>query len=132
MATSNTVDTKPLSPHVQIWKWHWTMAASICHRVSGCALYFGTVLLAAWVISAASGPEAYTIVESFMLSWFGQFALFGFTAAMAYHFANGIRHLVWDGPGIAFAPGPASMVSILNFVFAILVTLVIWLFAYLG
>ncbi|MEM6410733.1 MAG: succinate dehydrogenase, cytochrome b556 subunit [Pseudomonadota bacterium] len=132
MATSNSVDTKPLSPHVQIWKWHWTMAASICHRVSGCALYFGTVLLAAWVISAASGPEAYAVVEGFLLSWFGQFALFGFTAAMAYHFANGIRHLIWDGPGIAFAPRAASMVSILNFVFAVFVTLAIWLFAYLG
>ncbi|MEO0883539.1 MAG: succinate dehydrogenase, cytochrome b556 subunit [Pseudomonadota bacterium] len=130
MATSQGVDTKPLSPHVQIWKWHWTMAASISHRVSGCALYVGTVLLAAWIISAATGPEAYALVEAFMLSWFGRLVLFGFTAAVTYHFANGIRHLIWDGPGLAFSPGAASFVSFLNFLFAIAVTIGIWLFAY--
>lgn len=108
------------------------MAASICHRVSGCALYVGIVLLTAWVVAAASGPEAYALVEGFLLSWFGQLALFGFTAAVTYHFANGVRHLIWDGPGFAFAPQHASLVSMVNFAFAITATICIWLFAYLG
>jgi len=132
MAASQATDNRPLSPHLQVWKWHWTMAASIFHRVSGCALYVGTALLAAWIIAAASGPEAYALVTSFMLSWFGRLALFGFTAAVAYHFANGIRHLIWDGPGLWFSPRSASFVSAFNILFAALATAGIWLFAYYG
>ena len=130
MAAQHNADSRPLSPHIQIWKWHATMAASISHRVSGSALYVGTFLLAAWIIAAATGPEAYAHVESFMLSWFGRLILFGFTAAITYHFANGIRHLIWDGPGTGFSPGAASGVSVFNFVFAILATIGIWSLAY--
>ncbi|MEL7128858.1 MAG: succinate dehydrogenase, cytochrome b556 subunit [Pseudomonadota bacterium] len=130
MASQQNADPRPLSPHLQQWKWHWTMAASISHRVSGCVLYVGTVLIAAWAISAAMGPEAYATVEGLLLSWFGQLALFGFTAAISYHFANGIRHLIWDGPGAGFAPGTASAVSVFNFAFAILATVGIWSLVY--
>ncbi len=121
---------RPLSPHVQVWKWHWTMAASISHRISGCALYAGTALVAAWVVSAAMGPDAYAATASLLLSWPGRLVLFGFTAALCFHFANGIRHLVWDGPGVGFAPRTASAVSVFNFVFATLAALGIWSFAY--
>lgn len=132
MALQQSADTRPLSPHIMLWRWHATMAASIAHRISGSALYVGTVLIAAWAISAAMGPEAYAVVEGFLLSWFGRLALFGFTVAMAYHFLNGIRHLVWDGPGVGFSPGTASLVSIINFILAILATAGIWSFAYFG
>ncbi|MEL6322872.1 MAG: succinate dehydrogenase, cytochrome b556 subunit [Pseudomonadota bacterium] len=130
MALQQQADNRPLSPHIMQWKWHWTMAASISHRVSGVALYVGTVLIAAWAISAAMGPEAYATVEGFLMSWFGRLCLFGFTAAVTYHFANGIRHLVWDGPGAGFSPKAASAVSVFNFVFAILTTTAIWIAAY--
>lgn len=132
MASSNTTDQRPLSPHVSVWRWHATMAASIAHRVSGCALYFGSALIAALIISVAMGAEAYESMMAIVLSFPGRLVLFGFTAALAYHFANGLRHLIWDGPGTGFAPRTASMVSIFNFAFAIVATLGIWAFAYYG
>lgn len=130
MATTQSTDSRPLSPHVSIWRWHATMAASIAHRVSGSVLYFGTALIAALIISAAAGPAAYEAVMGHILSIYGRAILFGFTVALTFHAVNGIRHLLWDGPGIGFSPGMASMVSVLNFLFAILAAVGIWSFAY--
>jgi len=104
MASSNTTDTRPLSPHVSIWRWHATMAASIAHRISGCALYFGSALIAALIISLAAGPDAFAGMLEIVLSIPGRIVLLGFTGALTYHFANGIRHLIWDGPGAGLSP----------------------------
>ncbi|MFN4025769.1 MAG: succinate dehydrogenase, cytochrome b556 subunit [Hyphomonas sp.] len=112
--------TRPLSPHLQVWRFHATMLASITHRITGSALYFGTFLIAAWLIALASGREAYETVEAIVFSVFGQIILFLWAVAVLFHFANGIRHLLWDGPGIGFSPKVASQVSIFNYVFAIL------------
>jgi len=132
MASTQSTDSRPLSPHVSIWRWHATMAASIAHRVSGSALYFGSALIAALIVSVAMGPDAFAMMMDLVLSIPGRVVLFGFTAALAYHFANGIRHLIWDGPGAGFSPGAASFVSIFNFLFAIVATIGIWAFAYYG
>lgn len=132
MASPQSPDSRPLSPHVSIWRWHATMAASIAHRISGVALYVGSALIAALVIAAASGPAAYDSVMNLVLSIPGRVVLLGFTGALTYHFANGIRHLIWDGPGAGFAPRAASIVSVFNFVFATAATIGIWAFAYLG
>lgn len=112
--------TRPLSPHLQVWRFHATMLASITHRLTGSALYFGTFLIAAWLIALASGREAYEAVEAIVFSIFGQVILFLWAVAVLFHFANGIRHLLWDGPGIGFSPKVASQVSIFNYAFAIL------------
>ena len=112
--------TRPLSPHLQVWRFHATMLASITHRITGSALYFGTFLIAAWLIALASGREAYEAVEAIVFSIFGQVILFLWAVAVLFHFANGIRHLPWDGPGIGFSPKVASQVSIFNYAFAIL------------
>lgn len=130
MASTKTTDTRPLSPHVQIWRWHATMAASIAHRVSGCALYFGSALIAALIISLAMGPDAYEFMMGLVLSIPGRIILLGFTGALTYHFANGLRHLIWDGPGAGFSPAAASAVSVFNFLFAIAATIGIWATAY--
>jgi len=108
------------------------MAASIAHRTSGAVIYFGSALIAALIISAAMGQEAYETMMGLVLSIPGRIVLFGFTAALTYHFANGIRHLIWDGPGAGFSPKAASAVSVFNFLFAIAATLGIWAFAYFG
>lgn len=108
------------------------MAASIAHRVSGCALYFGSALIAALIISLAAGPEAYAATMDVVLSIPGRIVLLGFTGALMYHFANGIRHLIWDGPGTGFSPKVASAVSVFNFLFAIAATVGIWALAYFG
>jgi succinate dehydrogenase / fumarate reductase cytochrome b subunit len=120
---------RPLSPHLQVWRWHLTMATSILHRASGVALYAGAVLLTVWLLAIASGPEAYDAVEGFLLSWPGRALLFAFTAAAMYHLANGVRHLFWDA-GKCFAPGTATATGIVVIVFAAAATLAIWFAAY--
>ena len=132
MAATSSTDKRPLSPHVQIWRWHATMAASIAHRVSGIALYVGSALIAALIISLAIGPDAYATMMDLVLSIPGRIVLLGFTGALSYHFLNGVRHLVWDGPGVGFSPKVASAVSVFNFLLATAITFGIWALAYFG
>lgn len=87
---------RPLSPHLQIYRWYLTMALSIAHRVTGSALAVGLLLLTWWVVALASGPAAYAPVEWLMTSWLGRLMMLGYTAVLFYHMANGVRHLVWD------------------------------------
>jgi succinate dehydrogenase / fumarate reductase cytochrome b subunit len=87
---------RPLSPHLQIYRWQLTSVLSILHRAAGVALSAGTILLVWWLVAAASGPDAYEGVEDFLGSWLGLLLLFGWTVSLFYHLCNGIRHLVWD------------------------------------
>ena len=87
---------RPLSPHLQTYRWTLTMVMSIVHRVTGVALYFGTLLLAWWLIAAASGPGAYANVQAFTGSFIGRLIVFGYTWALLHHLLSGIRHFVWD------------------------------------
>src|ERR1700746_525448 len=87
---------RPLSPHLQIYRWQLTSVLSILHRATGVALSAGTILLVWWLVAAASGPGAYEGVENFLGSWLGLLLLFGWTASLFYHLCNGIRHPVWD------------------------------------
>lgn len=112
--------TRPLSPHLQVWRFHATMLASITQRITGVGLYLGTFLIAAWLIALATGPEAYGYVEGIITSLFGKIVLFLWAFAVLFHFANGIRHMLWDGPRIGFSPKVASQVSIFNYAFAII------------
>jgi succinate dehydrogenase / fumarate reductase cytochrome b subunit len=87
---------RPLSPHLQIYRWQLTSVLSILHRAAGVVLSAGAILLVWWLVAAASGAEAYEGVEDFLGSWPGLLLLFGWTVALFYHLCNGIRHLVWD------------------------------------
>ncbi len=87
---------RPLSPHLQIYRWQLTSVLSILHRATGVALSAGTILLVWWLVAAASGPEAYEGVQEFLGSWLGLLLLFGWSLSLFYHLCNGIRHLVWD------------------------------------
>lgn len=87
---------RPLSPHLQVYTPQMTSILSIMNRVTGIAISAGTVLLVWWLVAAASGPSAYATVQWFVASPVGLFMLFGWTAALFYHFYNGIRHLGWD------------------------------------
>lgn len=88
--------SRPLSPHLQVYRWQWTMALSILHRATGIALTVGTLLLAWWLIAAAAGPAAFARAQGFIGSGLGMLMLFGWTFALFYHLCAGIRHLVWD------------------------------------
>ena len=87
---------RPLSPHLQVYRWQLTSVLSILHRATGVALSLGTILLVWWLVAAAEGPEAYAGVQGFLGSWIGLVLLFGWTLALYYHLCNGIRHLCWD------------------------------------
>ena len=87
---------RPISPHLQIYRWQLTSVLSILHRAAGIVLSAGAILLVWWLVAAASGPDAYEGVANFLGSWIGLLLLLGWTAALFYHLCNGIRHLVWD------------------------------------
>ena len=89
-------DTRPLSPGLQIYRPQLTSVLSFSHRITGIALSIGTLLLVAWLIAAAAGPQAYSAVQGFMRSWLGLVLLFGWTFSFFFHLCNGIRHLAWD------------------------------------
>jgi len=120
---------RPLSPHLQTYRWTLTMALSIVHRVTGVALYVGTLLLAWWLIAASSGPTAYANVEAFMSSFLGRLIVFGYTWALMHHMLSGIRHFVWD-LGYGFKANEREALSWAALVGGIVLTVLVWIFAY--
>jgi succinate dehydrogenase / fumarate reductase cytochrome b subunit len=87
---------RPLSPHLQVYRPQLTSMLSIAHRLTGIALAGGTLLLVYWLLAASDGPESFAIAQAVIGSWFGYLVLFGWSFALFYHLANGIRHLAWD------------------------------------
>ncbi len=87
---------RPLSPHLQIYTPIINMVMSILHRMTGAALYFGSLLLAWWLIAAASGPDYFAYVNGLLGSMLGRIVLFGYTWALIHHALGGIRHFIWD------------------------------------
>ena len=88
--------TRPLSPHLQVYRPQMTSVMSILHRAAGVVLTTGTLIMAAWLVSLALGKEAYDVVVMVVGHPLGQFVLFGYSVALIYHALNGVRHLGWD------------------------------------
>lgn len=122
---------RPLSPHLQIYRPMLTMMMSIVHRITGAALYFGTLLLAWWLISVASGPNAYANVEWFMGTLIGRVVLFGYTWSLLHHMLGGIRHLIWDTLH-GLEPADREMLTIATLVGSTALTVVVWVVGYLA
>src|ERR1700675_495611 len=116
---------RPLSPHLQVYKLMLTFVMSGFHRISGFALYFGMLLIAWWLVAAASGPNAYANVEWFMGSLIGRLVLFGYTWALLHHMLGGIRHLIWD-TGRGFSQSEREWLSLATAVGSISLTVVSW------
>jgi succinate dehydrogenase / fumarate reductase cytochrome b subunit len=108
-----------------------TMMMSIAHRITGAALYFGMLLLAWWLIAAASGPNAYANFEWFIGSWIGRLVLFGYTWALLHHMLGGIRHLIWDTLH-GFEPSDRELLTLASLIGSVSLTLVIWVIGYLA
>jgi succinate dehydrogenase / fumarate reductase cytochrome b subunit len=102
-----------------------TMMMSIVHRITGIGLYFGTLLLAWWLIAAAS-PNGYARFEWFADSWIGRLILFGYTWALIHHMLGGVRHLIWD-TGRGFGPSEREWLVAANLIGSIAITLVLWI-----
>ncbi|MBA70777.1 MAG: succinate dehydrogenase, cytochrome b556 subunit [Rhizobiales bacterium] len=123
---SDMSQNRPLSPHLQVYRFIPTMAMSIIHRITGGALYFGTLLLAAWLIAAASGEDAFNRVNAIYGSWFGLIVLFGYTWALVHHMLGGLRHFMWD-LGYGFGKQFTTKLAMALPVASVLVTVVLWL-----
>lgn len=128
MAEAKTTD-RPLSPHLQIYRWSWTMTMSIFHRATGSALYIGTALLAIWLVALASGPTAYERVSWFFGSILGRLVLFGYTWVLMHHMLGGVRHLVWDF-GHGMEPGTRMNMARFTLVGSVALTILIWIVAW--
>ncbi len=122
MATSG----RPLSPHLQIYRWYFTMALSIAHRVSGVALAAGLVLLAWWLLALAGGPDSFAAFQAVTDNLLGGLILFGLTFVLYFHLLNGIRHLAWD-VGYGFELATAQLTGGLVVAGAAALTLVTWI-----
>ena len=87
---------RPLSPHLGVYRFMYTMATSIAHRITGVVLSVGLVVLVGWLYAAAAGAEAYARASALLSTGFMKLLLAGWLVAFCYHLCNGIRHLNWD------------------------------------
>lgn len=128
--TSSGAANRPLSPHLQIYRPLINMVMSILHRITGAALYFGSLLLAWWLTAAAIGPDYFEYVNGIFGSVLGQIVLFGFTWALMHHMMGGIRHFIWDtGRGLDI--DSVRFLSMMTGVVSVVATCLIWVAVYL-
>ncbi|MBM3503661.1 MAG: succinate dehydrogenase, cytochrome b556 subunit [Alphaproteobacteria bacterium] len=120
---------RPLSPHLQVYRWQITMTMSILHRVTGVGLGLGALLMTYWFVAIASGPDDFADAQDLIGSWLGRLVLFGFTISLVFHFCNGIRHLFWDtGRGFDLPTMRASGWTVA--VMTVLGSIAIWVAGY--
>ncbi|MGA8259377.1 MAG: succinate dehydrogenase, cytochrome b556 subunit [Arenicellales bacterium] len=120
---------RPLSPHLQVYRWQLTSVLSITHRATGVVLSAGVPFLLYWIWSLTAGADAYANAQWFFGSIIGRLLLLGFSFSLFYHLCNGVRHLFWDiGKGLeirhVYRSGWIVVVA------AVALTLVAWLAAY--
>ena len=118
----------PLSPHLQIYRWHISSLLSITHRISGVINLIALILIFFWLVVLSFGESNY---ESFLLiinSFFGKFVLIGFTWSMIFHLLSGIRHLAWD-LGYGFEIKTANISGVTVIISSLVLTIIFWLLA---
>lgn len=125
MAGGVRPEDRPVSPHLQVWRWHVTMLSSILHRFSGVGLYVAAIGATLWLMAAAAGPETYAAMEALLNSPFGQVVLYLSVAGIAFHLANGLRHLVFDS-GAGLSPGDADTSAWFAILFGIAAPVGLW------
>lgn len=120
--------SRPLSPHVQVWRWHITMFTSILNRAAGSGLTVGVLGAVVWLAALAGGPSKFDGLSAALKSLPGQIVLFLLAVAAAFHFAAGVRHLVWDA-GRGLRPRTAELSAWAALVFAVLAPIGLWALA---
>ncbi|WP_375639816.1 MULTISPECIES: succinate dehydrogenase, cytochrome b556 subunit [unclassified Bartonella] len=130
MIETTRIKERPRSPHISIYRWTITMAMSIAHRITGMALYVGTVFLAVWLIAIACGEETFRTVYEIYSSWFGLCILFLYTLAGVHHMVGGVRHIVWDLKPCFLAKEKATVTAWATVFISLIVTFAIWIIGY--
>ncbi len=120
---------RPLSPHLLVYRPMLTMMMSIAHRITGAALYVGTLLLAWYLIAAASDARAFATASGVMTSVLGQVILFGFTWALFHHLLGGIRHFLWDA-GYGMDHPARETLAQATLIGGIVLTVLVWIIAF--
>lgn len=115
---------RPLSPFM-MYRFEYTMILSFLHRMTGCALSVGLLLLAYWLLALAGGPAAYAQAQEVFASWLVKLALIGFSFSFFYHLLNGVRHLFWD-VGMGFDKRTARASGWAVFIGAVVLTALLW------
>jgi succinate dehydrogenase / fumarate reductase, cytochrome b subunit len=111
-----------------IYKFQYTMALSILHRITGCALSFGLLLFVYWLVALATGESAYATAQTVFAHPLTKVVLFGFSFAFFYHLMNGVRHLTWDtGHGLERKSARTS--GWVAFLGAVVLTIFFWILA---
>ena len=128
LKAARPISPRPLSPHLSIFRPLITMMMSIVHRITGAALYFGMILLAWWLIAAASGPGAFETANGFFGSWFGLLILFWFTWTLLHHLLGGLRHLIWD-TGAGYSYQARNGLSWATLIGSVILTILVWVAA---
>jgi succinate dehydrogenase / fumarate reductase, cytochrome b subunit len=123
---ANVTQNRPLSPHLQIYKPIPTMVMSIVHRITGGALYFGTILVAWWLIAAATGQGYFELVNWIMGSIIGRIILLGYTWALLHHMLGGFRHFMWD-LGYGFGKEFSTKLAKATLVGSLCLTALVWI-----
>ena len=121
---------RPLSPHLQVYRWQITNTLSILHRLTGVGLGLGTLALTWWLVAAAAGPDYYAVAVGLLGSWLGRLVMLGFTWALFYHLCNGIRHLFWDA-GRGFELDTVNRTGWAVVILSAVLTLAAWIAAFL-
>ena len=117
----------PLSPHLQIYRWHISSLLSIIHRISGVINLLALILILFWLVILSLGESNYELFLLIINSFFGKFILIGFTWSMSFHVLSGIRHLCWD-LGYGFEIKTANITGIIVIISSLILTIIFWLF----
>ena len=118
----------PLSPHLQIYRWHISSLLSITHRIAGVINLLALILIFFWLVVLSLGESNYELFLSIINSFFGKSILIGFTWSMSFHLLSGIRHLVWD-LGYGFEIKTANISGIIVIISSLALTILFWIFA---
>jgi succinate dehydrogenase / fumarate reductase, cytochrome b subunit len=124
---STSTRKRPLSPFLTVYRWQYTMALSILHRVTGCALSVGLLLFAYWLVAAATGQATYETARAFFGHSLVRVLLIAFSFAFFYHLLNGVRHMTWD-TGHGLERKAARLSGWVAFLGAFAATALFWLF----
>ena len=118
----------PLSPHLQIYRWHVSSLLSITHRIVGVINLLALIIIFFWLLTLSLGENYYLLFLSAINSFFGRFILIAFTWSMSFHILSGIRHLVWD-MGYGYEIKTANISGIVVFLSSLVTTIIFWLVA---
>ena len=116
----------PLSPHLQIYRWHISSLLSITHRISGVINLIALILIFFWLLILTFGESNYELFLLIINSFLGKFILIGFTWSMSFHLLSGIRHLAWD-LGYGFEIKTANISGALVILSSLVATIIFWL-----